>query len=168
MASTEKGKLRLNWTDGNQQYIAPTCQSVHSPLLYGYIRSVKRTIGISIFLGLFALVFGHMLIPHHHHDAEILVVGLVQTHEADGDHSEHHHHTLDPFFSLISFFNDVEHFDFSADAVDLPFLGMMLMAFSELGLSDEEGSVGNAPPSLILLLSEGLIESHGLRGPPLM
>lgn len=118
-------------------------------------------------LSMFVFMLGHMLMPHHHH-ADHLEAGLMQKHVGEGDHPDHHHHTIDPFFSLLSYFNDVEQFDFSVDDADFQFLGMLAIVFSEFGLIEDDSRVGTDPPPPVLLLAEGLSKSHGLRAPPLM
>ena len=103
--------------------------------------------------------------PHHHHE-DVAEAGLMERHDGKDEHPDHHHHTIDPFFSLLNYFNDVEQFEFVAAA--LPFVWLLDCTFAELGLTDEENIGGTDPPPIALLLTEGLIDCHGLRGPPMM
>jgi hypothetical protein len=130
--------------------------------------TVKRKVGISILLGVFAFMLGHMLIPHHHH-ADIADAGLMEKHAGDAEHSDHHHHTIDPFFSLLSYLNNVQAFDFTVfDCDSFPFTGGLVAGtVTTFTLFIDEGSGGIEPPPYWLTLPEGIIDSHGLRGPPL-
>ena len=125
---------------------------------------MKRKIAISLFLGVFTLMFAHLLIPHHHH-ADHTDADLMEKHDGEGDHPDHHHHTIDTFFSLLQFVDEVspqfviaQFEDYSSAAI--------VAALLQWSLEDESQSGIIESPD-VPIHRNFLPAAHSLRGPPL-
>ncbi len=125
---------------------------------------VKRKIIISIFLGVFALMLSHLLIPHHHH-SDHTDATLMEKHDGDGDHPDHHHHTIDTFFSLLQFVDEVSpHFvvtQFENHSSAAIVAALLLWSL------EEENQAGAIEMPDIPWRRVSLPAAHSLRGPPL-
>ena len=125
---------------------------------------MKRKIAISVFLSVFTLMFLHLLVPHHHH-ADLADGALMTTHDGDGDYPDHHHHTIDPFFSLLQYVDEV-----SPHYVPTQFEGCSSTAIAsalQLWTLEEENQLGAILKPDIPWRSYFLPSAHSLRGPPL-
>jgi len=125
---------------------------------------VKRKIVISVLLGVFALMLSHLLIPHHHH-ADHTDAALMEKHDGEGDHPDHHHHTIDTFFSLLQYVNQV-----SPDFVLTQFEDYSSAAIAstvDLWSLEEGNNSGAIEVPEIPWHRYSLPAAHSLRGPPL-
>lgn len=109
-------------------------------------------------------MLGHMLIPHHHHSDHTDAV-LMQKHDGQGDHPEHHHHTIDTFFSLLQYVDEVSPPFVLVKSTDLSSIAIAsaLQTLSE----DAEDQSGIIPKPDIPWSTSFVPPAHSLRGPPL-
>lgn len=112
-------------------------------------------------------MFLHLVVPHHHHvDSEEAIA--MERHAGDADHPDHHHHTIDLFFSLLQFVDDIHSFELATPDNQEPLLLADLTVL--IPAVEPCGWVlgGNESPPWIDCLTSWISECEGLRGPPVV